>query len=257
VSAHFLLSRRWAIRHALALVVVTTCVGLAIWQVQRLEGRRATNARLAARSTHPIVPIETLGPLTNPDEVAYRKVSVRGSFDPDEEVLLRSRTFKGRPGNHLLTPLRIGPQTAIVVDRGWVPLEIDRPGAEPALPPQGEVELTGTLLPAEGRSAFGIADPPPGEVDSMARVDLERLEQQLPYPVAPLYLLLATQEPPGGDLPEPVPLEPLSEGPHFDYALQWSFFALASLIVYVALIRKEAKSSGRLEPEPAEATVSG
>ena len=257
MAARFLLSRRWVIRHVLALIVVTTCIGLAIWQVQRLEGRRATNARLAAQGTRPVVPIENLGSMTNTEDVAYRQVSMRGTFDADEEVVLRSRNFKGRPGNHLLTPIRIGPQTAILVDRGWVPLEIDRPGAEPAVPPKGEVELTGILLPAEGKGAFGLSDPPPGEVDSIPRVDLERLQRQLPYPIAPLYLRLTTQEPRGPALPEPVPLEPLSEGPHFDYALQWSFFAVASLVVYLALIRKEARSLGGRKHEPTDAAISG
>jgi cytochrome oxidase assembly protein ShyY1 len=257
VGARFLLSRRWVIRHVLALIVVTTCIGLAIWQVQRLEGRRATNARLTAQATRPVVPIESLGSLTYSEDLAYRRVSMSGTFDPGEEVVLRSRNFKGRPGNHLLTPIRIGPQSAILVDRGWVPLEIDRPGAEPALPPKGEVELTGILLPPEGKGAFGLSNPPPGEVDSIPRVDLERLQQQLPYRIAPLYLRLSTQEPRGPALPEPVPLEPLSEGPHLDYAVQWSFFAAASLVVYLALIRKEARSLGERQNEPTDAAVSG
>jgi cytochrome oxidase assembly protein ShyY1 len=258
VSAHFLLSRRWVIRHVLALVVVSTCIGLALWQVQRLEDRRAANARAATQTALPSVPLESLlGSSENPDDAAYRRVAVRGSYDPDQEVVLRSRSFKNRAGNHLLTPLRTGAETAIVVDRGWVPLEIDEPGAGQALPPRGQVELTGILLPTEGRSAFGLADPPPGKADSVARVDLERLGQQLPYPIAPLYLRLTGQEPRGGALPEAVPLERAGEGPHFDYAVQWSFFALASLVVYLALIRKEARNLGRQSQEATGAAATG
>ena len=257
MSAHFLLSRRWVVRHVLAFVVVATCIGLALWQVQRLQDRRAENSRLAARAKLPVVQLETLlGSAGDPDEAAYRRVTASGTYDSAEEVLLRSRSHKNRPGNHLLTPLRTG-GTAVVVDRGWVPIEIGEPGAEQALPPSSEVEVEGILLPAEGRGAFGIADPPPGEVDSLPRVDLERLEKQLPYPIAPLYLRLTRQQPAGADLPEPVPLAPLNEGPHFDYAVQWSFFALASLIVYLALIRREARGNVRPAPQPNDAPAAG
>ena len=246
MSAHFLLSGRWVVRHVLAFVVIASCIALAIWQVQRLQDRRAENRRLEAQSQHPVTQLETLlQSLADPREGEYRRVEVRGAYDVGHEVVLRSRSFEERPGNHLLTPLRAG-RTAIVVDRGWVPIEIGTPGAPQALPPAGEVGVVGTLLPSEGRDVLGVSDPPPGDVDSLPRIDLDRLQEQLPYEIAPLYLQLQSQEPAGGSLPEVVPLEPLSDGPHFEYALQWSFFALAAIVVYAALIRKELR---RRRPE--------
>lgn len=253
MSAHFLLSPRWVIRHVLALIVVVSCIGLAVWQVNRLQDRREQNARLEAQTRRPVAPLDTvLGSLGDPGDAAYRRVEVSGTYDVAEEVVLRSRSFEQRPGNHLLTPLRTGSGTAIVIDRGWVPIELDEPGAAEALPPGGEVLVTGILLPAEERDALGVSDPPPGEVSSMARVDLERIGEQLPYPVLPLYLRLQSQDPAPGELPELVPLEPLDEGPHLDYAVQWSFFSLASLVVYLALIRKEARSRRRVEDAQAQ-----
>jgi surfeit locus 1 family protein len=245
------------IRHVLALIVVVACLGLAFWQVQRLQDRKADNARLTAQTRLPVVRLETLlASAVDPRDAAYRRVSVDGTYDVDREVILQSRSFKDRSGNHVLTPLEAPSGLAVVVDRGWVPIDIDQPGAQAALPPGGPVELTGVLLPGETKGLFGVSDPPPGVLKAIPRVDLERLQEQLPYSVPGLYLRLERQEPKGADLPEPVPLPPLSEGPHFDYALQWCFFALAAVAVYSALIRKEVRS--RTEPvEDTQAAPSG
>ena len=234
-------------RHVLALVVVVACLGLAVWQLQRLQDRRDENARVSAQTRLPIVGLESL--LASPGEsrdAAYRRVTVSGTYDVEQEVVLQSRSFKNRPGNHLLTPLRASSGTAVVVDRGWVPIDINRPGAPQALPPGGEVELTGVLLPGETKGLFGISDPPPGVVTAIPRVDLERLNEQLPYSVPRVYLRIEEQIPAAAALPEPVPLAALNEGPHLEYALQWGFFALVSVIVYAALIRKESRHSRKL-----------
>jgi cytochrome oxidase assembly protein ShyY1 len=231
------------IRHVLAVVVVCACLGLAFWQFQRLQDRKADNARLTAQTRLPIVRLETLlPPGSGTEDAIYRRVTVEGSYDVGREVVLQSRSFKDRSGNHLLTPLQTSPGTAVIVDRGWVPIDINRPGAPQALPPRGRVELTGVLLPGENKGLFGVSDPPAGVLAAIPRVDLERLQKQLPYSVPGLYLRLEEQKPAGADLPEPVPLPALSEGPHFDYALQWCFFALAALAVYLTLIRKEVRS---------------
>lgn len=230
------------VRHLLALIVITTCTGLAIWQAQRLSDRKEVNALLESQTRLPTVALEGL--TVEPDaDTAYRHVTVRGSFDVEQEVVLQSRSFNKRPGNHLLTPLVTDSGSAVIVDRGWVPIEINGPGSTESLPPKGEVTLTGILLPSEGKSPLGVSDPPPGTVTAIPRVDLHRLEQQLPYPILSSYLRLEEQEPTAVlALPEPVPLPPLDEGPHFEYLLQWAFFALAALVIYAALLRKELRN---------------
>ena len=235
------------VRHLLALIVVATCVSMALWQVRRLEARRADNAELVAQAKLPEVPLEQL--LSSPENAAYRRVVARGAYDVAQEVVLGSRSFKERPGNHLLTPLKLDSGKAVVVDRGWVPTEIGAPGDLKSLPPEGEVEVTGVLLPGEDKGLFGISDPPPGTVKLIPRIDIARLAQQLPYDIPPLYLRLESQSPAGGELPLPVPLPPPDEGPHLDYAVQWCFFALASIAIYLALIRKESRRNKRAESQ--------
>ena len=57
----------------------------------------------------------------------------------------------------------------------------------------------------------------------------------------PGYISLRAQDPAQIDLPIPVPLPELSEGPHLGYALQWFAFSLLTIIVYPLLLRRYAK----------------
>ncbi|MBW3590915.1 MAG: SURF1 family protein [Actinobacteria bacterium] len=254
-------SRRWILIHIFAAVIVIVCLALALWQLDRLQSRRADNERLLAQTRLPPADLkEAFEPQADDEELdaaVYRTLETSGSYDLSEEVLLRSRSLEGRPGHHLLTPLITDTGTALIVDRGWVPLSVDEPGMGQTAPPAGSVEVAGLLLQSEDKGFLGISDPPPGRVNSLPRVDLTRLEEQMPYPVFPLYLRLQDQRPANsGELPEPAPVPEPDDGPHLSYALQWLFFAFAASVAYGGLIRKERQRLGRREAgdEPTPAT---
>lgn len=260
---HFLLSRRWIIIHLLTLTIVVVCASLALWQMGRLQDRQARNDRLAEQSRLPTAGLASVldsadaGP-EQVDAAGYRNVEIRGTYDPAEQVILQSREFKNRPGNRLLTPLVLSSGEAVLIDRGWVPQPVDDLVLSESQVPAGIVTVTGSLLPSEDKGFLGVSDPPPGRVTAMPRLDLERLADQLPYPLYPLFVRLEQQEPANaGGLPEPVPLPPPDDGPHREYALQWGLFALTATVVYGGLIRRETsrRKVGVTpdEPEPAGA----
>jgi surfeit locus 1 family protein len=245
-----LLTRRWILLHLLVAVVVAVCLGLGRWQLNRLAERRAENARITAQTALPTEPLERILPSSSvparrAEGQSFRRVSVRGTFVPDREIVLLTRSNGDETGNRVLTPLVISEGTAIIVDRGWVPLTMNTPPILEAAPPDGPVEVTGVLLPSEPRGSFGPNDPPSGTVKAVSRIDLDRLSEQLPYQTYPLYLRLATQRPASGRrLPETVPLPAPTEGPHMSYAVQWFAFATIALVTYGALIRKEIAKRG-------------
>jgi SURF1 family len=100
---------------------------------------------------------------------------------------------------------------------------------------------------------FSSEGDPPGPVGSspeptttMSRVDLARIQAELPYPIAPVYLLLQDQSPAQAEgLPVPAPLPELSEGPHLSYAIQWFIFSLIGLIGYPIILRRQAYGRDR------------
>ncbi len=193
---------------------------------------------LASRLAEPVRPIGEY--LDDPvgEELEYRRVSVSGAFDPAGEVLVRSRTYNSEAGFHVVTPLVIGQGRAVMVNRGWVPLEMDQPPVSGAAPPAA-AEVAGFLRASQSAPALGPADPPEGVLARIYWIDLPRLQAQSPHRLEPFYVQLETQSPPqAGSLPVPVPAPELSEGSHLSYAIQWFSFALIVLVGYGALLRR-------------------
>jgi surfeit locus 1 family protein len=232
------LGLRWLVGTFVVLCVAVACVELGLWQLRRLAERRAFNAsveRALSSDARPLGDVLTAAG-GEAARLAYRRVSASGTYDEDREVVLFGRTLDGEPGNELLTPLVLHGGEAIVVDRGWVPLAMQTPPVGPASPPPGRVSVTGILWPAEATTDVDPSAPP---VRQLAKVDLSRLEPQLPYAIPPVYLWLRSQRPASSPLPRPVPLPPLDEGPHLSYAVQWFVFAAVAVVGFGVLVRRE------------------
>jgi surfeit locus 1 family protein len=224
------------------LVVVATCVRLGFWQLDRLHGRRDANAAIAAAEATPPRPLTALLAGTeDPTSLRFRPAVAAGAYDPAHELLLYGRaSIEGQSGDQVLTPLRLGDGTAIIVDRGWVPIDQDVPVSGDAAAPTGRVVVTGVLFPADAFSSSGGAAPTP--VERITKVDLGQIGATLPYPILPVYLLLQRQAPPQpGPLPEPPPLPPFTEGPHLSYAAQWFSFAAIAVIGSLVLLRRDRR----------------
>jgi surfeit locus 1 family protein len=226
--------------HAVVIVVVALFGLAGYWQLSRLDERREHNTFVARRRAQPVEPIGSL--LATPDEAEQRRVRATGRFDIGREVILIGRSSDGRPGNHILTPLIVEGGRAVIVDRGWVPAEIDRPRADRALPPDGEVEVTGVALPSEGSAPLAAQSKGDTMPVAVSRIDVARIARALPNPAWPLYIVLRHQEPAQlTDLPQPVKLAALEEGPHLAYAIQWFLFIPIALVGYGAIVRREAR----------------
>lgn len=256
---HHFLTRRWMAVHLMTLVIIGVCLSMAFWQLGRLQDRRAENARLGEQTRRPAADLDSLLPGAEAtgresDGAEFRRTRVQGRFDPGEQVILLSRSYKRRQGNHLLTPLILTSGEAILVDRGWVPLPTNKAVLDESSAPDAEVTVEGVLLPTEEKGFLGVSDPPPGDVTATPRVDLDRLADQLPYPLYPVYLRLQSQEPANAaEIPIPVPIPKPSEGPHREYAVQWALFAATALVIYLGLIRRDI-SRRRAEAAEAEDT---
>ncbi|MDQ3973874.1 MAG: SURF1 family protein, partial [Actinomycetota bacterium] len=156
------------------------------------------------------------------------------------ELLVGPRTRDGRPGYQLLTPLDTGGRL-LLVDRGWVPYELDRPPVGPAAPPDQPVRLSGIVHDSRPPPRFGPQVPTQGEPDVVPRVDLPRLQPRFERPLYPVWLQLQEQVPPQADLPLPTEPRKLDEGNHLSYAMQWFAFAAIALVGYALLLGKNAQ----------------
>jgi surfeit locus 1 family protein len=246
-TSHRLLSPGWLLKHAFALLIITTMVGLGFWQLARLEERRAANAaRLAILDQNPVT---LSGSTADPAMLVDRKVRMRGTYLNEDSVVLRGRrSASGVEGVHLLTPLRLADsELAVLVDRGWLPANQRDPAALAAYAIPREITLEGLARAPQVRPNSPLAPidvPLPGEerIAAWVRVDVAALQDQVAAPLLPLFVeaLPSANDPP---LPRPPDPRRLDEGSHLSYALQWFAFATMLIVVYAALIRSELRRS--------------
>jgi cytochrome oxidase assembly protein ShyY1 len=227
---------RWIVGSILVAAIVGGCISAGFWQLRRLDERRAVNRQIVTRSGGAVaLPPAGFGTGVDEDDLAYRRVRLRGTYDAEHEILLRFRTRTGLPGYEVVTPL-LTTGGAVLVDRGWVPLdEGDRwPVAGAAAPPSGEVEVEGVLVPAED-GAVRIERPDDDARPVVAAaLDPERLREALPYD--DVYALPVLAAGPGGAYPAPVHPPGPGDGPHRSYAVQWFLFATVGIIGWVTLL---------------------
>jgi surfeit locus 1 family protein len=217
---------------AIATIVAAVCIALGFWQLQRLADRRALNSEIrAARSASPTT-------VRTADDIrvlsAFRPVVVEGTYDLEGEVLLYGRSLDGEPGHFVVTPLALDDGSGVLVLRGWVPFSLDSAPVVEAAPADRDVVVEGWLVAPESR---GRSRP---DRDGIVRtLDISGIGDRLPFDLAPFAVQLRAQDPPNGELPVPVPLPDLSEGPHLSYAIQWFCFAAVAVAGAAILVRRE------------------
>ena len=177
------------------------------------------STRCWRRAVEPTVPKSDL---SRPTALRYHHVTadrgVRPDARTDPPVGPQPRTKN--PGNHVLTPLPLCDGTAVIVDRGWVPLETTTPpvtGAAAA--PAGRVTVTGP------RAAARPGLRPRGGVPRDCDPHRPRPRSDLPYRLLPVYVLLQSQAPAQASRDYLVTPPGFDDGPHLSYAVQWFSFA--------------------------------
>ena len=226
---------------AACLLAAAGFVRLGFWQLHRLAERRASNRLILAAREAPVVDLTEI-PAGSIDSLIERRVSGRGRYDHAHEIVLRGEALQGVPGVNVVTPLRLtGSDTAVLVERGFVPTPDAVTVDVDTLVEPGEVEVTGLagrLEPGGGRPLQR------GGKTTWARPDLAALRDSLPYPL----LSIIVRQLPQPSLPSfPRRLDPpaIDEGPHLSYALQWFFFAtLATAFAFLVIGRTRESRGG-------------
>jgi surfeit locus 1 family protein len=242
--------RKWWFTTLLVLLGTLLCVRLGIWQLDRLEGRRAFNSQVTSMWEMSVLDLnnEDHGAIS---EMEWRAVKVIGEYDFENQVALRNRYNGDQYGYHLMTPLLFDTSTAlsaggmaVLVDRGWIPAEgnsapddwrqYDEPGA---------VTVTGQIRLGQDKPAIGgVADALPEDGSPLwvwNNADVEKIALYMPYPILNVYIQPDVD---ADDGTPPIPFQPevvLTEGSHFGYALQWFTFATILFVGYPFYLRQQ------------------
>lgn len=209
ISGYSFRPRAWAF--ALAAAGCAAGIALGNWQAGRAAEKRAAAA-------------------------AEKRLSLRGEFLERYTVLLDNKVNRGRPGYHVVQPLRLADGRHVLVNRGWVAAPAHREQLPQLRTPPGVHEIEGRVLEHFPRAYDPSGARPEGrvwqnvEVTTFAawsglRLEPYVLEQHSPFPDG-----LARNWLPADS----------GAGKHESYALQWYALAALSVLLFVVLsLRRE------------------
>lgn len=210
---------------------------------------------------------------TDPKSLIHRRVLIEGQYDFEHEMLIRNRRLDDRPGFHVITPLKLSfTEDFILVNRGFIPLESGSKDIRSDFQQNKEVHFLGLIKEGVARRLLAPSDPPAGDglawVDAWLRVDIEKMNRQLPYRLLPIYAEVMSLENPqevkssivrsdsgreellflpsrahpaeikereNTDYPTPVFEMVVPAGRHFGYVFEWGFMALGTFLMCIVL----------------------
>ena len=236
-----MISFKWLFTTLLVIAGTAVCARLGIWQLDRLEQRRAFNTQVTNMRASELLDLNA----SQPEDIAsmeWRAVTVTGEYDFANQMALRNQYSEGIYGFHLITPLQFN-GGVVLVNRGWIPAESDSlPEDWRVYDEPGTVTVTGQIRLGQGKPSFGgVADALPADGNPLwvwNNLDVTMMSPQMPYPILPIFIQPTTQ----GDSEPPIPYQPiieLTEGSHFGYALQWFTFAVILFFGYPFYLRKQ------------------
>ena len=235
-------SRKWWFTTLLVLLGSALCVRLGIWQLDRLDQRRAFNAQVISMRAMSLLDLNAEG-ADSIETMEWRSVTFTGEYDFANQVALRNRYNGDQYGYHLLTPL-LSDGMAVLVDRGWIPAEGNStPSDWRKYDEHDWVTVTGQIRLGQAKPVVGgVADALPADGSPLwvwNNADIEKIAPQMPYPI--LNVFIQPNVDAMDDTP-PILFQPeveLTEGSHFGYALQWFTFATILFAGYPFYLRKQ------------------
>ncbi|MBM3178747.1 MAG: SURF1 family protein [Chloroflexi bacterium] len=244
-------SRGWLFATLLVFAGTALCIRLGIWQLDRLEQRRAFNSQVESMRAAELLDLNQNIP-AGIFAMEWRAVTVTGEYDFENQVVLRNQYVGDQYGYHLITPLLFDPSTryasgqaAVLVDRGWIPASGNTvPKDWRQYDEAGQVTVTGQIRLGQDKPAIGgVADaefsPGQARLDVWNNLNVVRISEQSPYPLLPVYV---QPNPDENNSEPPIKYQPvveLTKGSHFGYALQWFVFAAILFVGYPFYLRKQ------------------
>lgn len=272
----------------IGLALIAGMLRLAYWQWERHLSKQVYIADLQNRLNEPIINLDVLSASLGGDwsKSNFRRVRVGGVYDFDREIALRNRKFEDSPGFHFITPLKTKDGGVILVDRGFVPLNFLEKSFWPRFRSNAPTSFVGLIKESMTPKPLSPADPmpsPEAPLEAWLRVEIPKIQKQLPYPILPVYVeIMSTTEPdaaqklivnqksdrddvflptklnvvqtpesaPSGQYPLPSFDTVAPPGRHLGYVWEWSFMALMTFLICFGLQLRPPRNQRNSEPAP-------
>lgn len=217
------------------LIAVSFLISLGVWQLGRAEEKKALLLAQALSADKEIIKIESMLE-SNIENLRYRKIKISGYYDNAHQFLIDNQIVNGQVGYFVMTPLLLEHSSkAILVNRGWLPLNKNRKILPELLITTKKTTVTGTInrFPSVGMILAGAEIPTEGWPSVVHLVDTNILAKKLAYALLPFQIELDNnrQE---GYVREWKKSSGITAEKHIAYAVQW--FALAFTLTVLLIV---------------------
>jgi len=225
-------TRRWVSFTVVVVIVIVAFGFLSRWQWARAQDKRVDRITLAQSLETTPTSVEAALSEGMTTALQWHRVSARGQWRTDTEVLVRRRPLNATNGFWVMTAFRTVSGADLWINRGWIPAQSTATSQVQAPEPDmGVVDITGYLREYENEPAQqGL---PQGQVSSVTLGSLPSLARSLPA-----YVQLVT---PAQNGVTALPTPEVDEGRNISYAVQWLLFALVSVSGWFFFLRREAR----------------
>ena len=223
-------------------------IRLGFWQLHRAHEKEQLQTQFNTRLHTAAIPLTQLS--AHPD-IHYYPIWATGYYDNAHTIILDNKIQDHQVGYDILTPFIVDSSASsavhlntkrLLVDRGWVPANIDR-RILPSIPAiHGQQRIMGHIYIAPGKT-FVLSN----ELDHLTwpirveTLDFKQLEKISGAPLYPFVLWLSP-EASDGFLRNWQPVS-ISSVNNKGYAVQWFAFSVALIIIFFALTVKKKQQS--------------
>lgn len=201
---------------------------LGMWQTKRAAEKVQTELQYQAATN-----VSFEAALAGNQRFAH--IDVSGHYDPVRHILLDNMIWNHRVGVHVFTPFYTLGGSTILVNRGWLPLSVNRQTMPDIPTPQHETVLRGMLntAPVPGRML--------GQADKMKHnqwpqlvtyLNLGDVAQSLETPLESWIIQLSDSEQAGFEGRDWKPVF-LTSHKHKAYAFQWFALTTACIVLWI------------------------
>jgi len=223
------------------LLILPVLLNLGFWQLDRAEEKRALIELF--KQQNDLGPLKLKGEISLDEKLNYRSAEVEGRYDIKKQIFIDNKIHQGKTGVHVLTPFKIkDSQYSVLVNRGWVPMVIDRSFLPEIETPTQTLELKGKIK-ISNKKPFTVGEQLQsnnGWPALIQWIDIARIEKKAGLKLLP-YIFLLDEKDKTGYIREwkPVVMQPEKST---SYAVQWFALALALTIIYVVVnLKKESE----------------
>lgn len=205
-------------------------IGLGLWQLERLAWKN--ELIVAVEIANEAEPAVTLPAVELLPYSEYKKMRLTGHFF-GKELLMTPRYWHTKIGYNLVQPFKLQDGTAVLVNRGWVPVDKKEPGTRlESMAPKDAVTVEGDIRKT-GRKNWVTPDNNP-EKNLWFWYDIPAMEKALKMKGLPEIVIDQTSAAGQADLPRPnEPSIHNLRNDHLGYAITWFATALAGLLIWL------------------------